>query len=405
MRRLILLIVLLPLSGCGSTADEPLKAPPMTRSSATSYTTRLAASDPEKQAVAISQAVYPATREENSAGAIILVPQDPALAFTAMHRITHMPITAPLFYLTKNGQIGEETKKEMKRIRPDGVTQDGKVQVYIIGLVEDRVVQTVERVLKYKVRRFKTTDPIALAELLDRWSAAVKSDHPDEVVISALDHPDGMAHGIGAMGWNAHMGKGFAWVYTHSIPEATKTILKRRYGKNGSYIYVTGGPEVISNKVVVELSRYGLVRRIFGDSVYQSNTVNAGYKDFGRNFGWWWGWMPRSFDWGISQAGHNFIIASSEDLMGAIPSALLGHMGKHGPILLVSPDAVPQPVTDYLEMVRPFLSGPTQTIINHAWIIGNETAVSWDVQKQVHRLLAPTGGAAVSSATAQDRRM
>ncbi len=386
---------LLPLllTGCGDTAGDAVLdlAPFQERALATAHTTRLPAGDPETQAIVIAQAVYAATREENAVGAIILARQDAAEAFTAMHRITHMPINAPLLYLDSDGLPSEAVLREMRRLRPDGVPFDGKTQVYVVGRVDEQVRHIVEDQLNYKVRVLRADDPVALAELLDAWQAAVKADHPDEVVISAIDHPDGMAHGIGAMGWNAHMGRGFAWVYRNAVPEATRRILNRRYGDGGAYIYLTGGPEVISDEVARELSQYGLVRRIHGPTVFESNTVNAGYKDFGRDFGWWWGWEPRDFGWGISQAGHNFIVGSRDDLLGLIPAAVLGHMGKHGPLLLVGSNEVPDAVTDYLEMVRPFPSGPTHSIFNHAWIIGDEARVAWPVQQAIDRLLRPSG--------------
>jgi hypothetical protein len=66
-------------------------------------------------------------------------------------------------------------------------------------------------------------------------------------------------------------------------------------------------------------------------------------------------------------------------------------MGKHGPVLLVRRDEVPERVADYLEMVRPEQTAPMETIANHGWIIGDESVLSWEVQKTVTRLLAPPG--------------
>lgn len=83
-----------------------------------------------------------------------------------------------------------------------------------------------------------------------------------------------------------------------------------------------------------------------------------------------------------------------------IPAVVLGHMGKHGPVLLVSRDAVPQKVVDYLEMVRPDPSGPHETIRNHGWIIGDEPMLSWSVQKRITQLLAPRGVMPMESADA-----
>src|SRR5690606_31543324 len=130
-------------------------------------------------------------------------------------------------------------------------------------------------------------------------------------------------------------------------------------------------------------------RRIFGKNIYETNTVNAGYKDYGRNYGWWWNWVPRDYGWGIAQAGHNYIILSADDVLGMIPAAVLGHMGKHGPILLVEKDSVPESVVRYLTMVKPFPTGAEETILNFAWIIGNKDKVSASTQQEIDFLLSP----------------
>ncbi|MCJ8163387.1 hypothetical protein MKJ04_00935 [Pontibacter sp. E15-1] len=382
--------LLLALTACGTTEGPPGAGnlPLQNEANFTAYTVRLPGSTPEEQAILLTQAVYPATREDNAVGAILLCPQDEKIAFTAMHRITHMPVNAPLLYLTKDGHIAEATLREMKRLKPDGVLQDGRIDVYAVN-VPAAEIRKIKEVLGYKVRAFNADDPIQLAEVLDRWQAALKADHPDEVVLTAIDHPDGLRHGLGTMGWNAHMGKGFAWVYKDSIPAVTKKILERRSGDHGAYIYLTGGADVIADKVAKELGQYGLVRRIAGKNYYASNTVNAGYKDFGRNYGWWWNWESRGFGWGIAQAGHNYVIGNASDMLGMIPAAVLGHMGKHGPMLIVAQDSVPKAVDAYLTMVKPFPTGPQETILNYAWIIGDTAKVSKATQQQVDFLLSP----------------
>lgn len=389
--RILLILTALSLAACGSGAGDPVGAPgPMTNEAvATAHTTRLPGATPEEVAISVTQTVYAATREENAVGAIILAPQEPATAFMAMHRVTHMPVNAPLLYLSPDGALSQATKDEMKRLRPDGVVQDGKTQVYAVGDIPQGVIDEIKDDLRYKVRRLNAQSPEALADLLDRWQAALKTDHPSEIAIAPLDAPDGIANGIGAMGWNAHMGRGFAWVYRDRIPDETRRILERR--NRSTFIFLTAGSDMISDDVARELGEYGLVRRIDGDDVYSSNTVNAGYKDYGRDWGWWWDWYPREFGWGIAESGHNYIIGSPENILSVIPAATLGHMGKHGPILLVQPDAVPESVSDYLEMVRPNAGGPRQTIQNHAWIIGNTGMVSQNVQFEIDRLLREPG--------------
>lgn len=391
MKQYFYIIVLSFLvAACGKTEGGPGAGSHALQQEATvtAYTTRIPGRNIEEQSILLTQIVYPATREDNAAGAIILVPQDEQIAYTAMHRITHMPVNAPMLFLTENNRLSEQTLREMKRLKPDGVLQDGRTDVYTVNVPEEEI-KKIKDILNYKVRSFNEKDPVVLASVLDRWQAALKSNHPDEIVISAIDHPQGMLHGIGAMGWNAHMGRGFAWVYKDSVPKATIDILKRRYGKHSAFMYLTGGSDIISDEVAKELSQYGLVRRVAGPDIYASNTVNAGYKDFGRNWGWWWGWKPRSFGWGIAQAGHNYIIATPEEILYLIPAAVLGHMGKHGPILLVEKDSVPKATKDYLNMVKPFKTGAPETILNFAWIIGDTSAVSLKTQQEVDRLLSP----------------
>lgn len=390
MRYLIIIFLSALITSCGTTEGGPGGGshPLQQEALATAYTVRIPGNDPEQTAILLTQTVYPATREDNTVGAIILCPQNPEIAFTAMSRITHMPVNAPLLYLNKEGRLSEQTLREMRRLRPDGVFQDQRTDVYAVNVPEEEV-QKVKEILGYRVRTFNEENPVVLANILDQWQAAMKADHPDEVIISAIDHPKGLQHGLGPMGWNAHMGKGFAWVYKDSVPPATRDILLRRYGDYGSYMYLTGPKEVISDKVAKELAQYGLVRRIAGPNPYGTSAVNAGYKDYGRNYGWWWAWIDRSLGWGIAQAGHNFIIGDADNLLGMIPAAVLGHMGKHGPMLLVEEDSVPKAVADYLKMVKPFPTGPQATILNYAWIIGDRSVVSVEVQQTVDRLLSP----------------
>ncbi|MHA6278769.1 hypothetical protein ACXYMT_01185 [Salinimicrobium sp. CAU 1759] len=389
-RTILTALIAFVFYSCGKSEGPPANTnlPLQEEASVTAFTVRLPGGDPETQAIILTQTVYPATREDNAVGAIILVPQDEEIAFTTMHRVTHMPVNAPMLYLNEQGNISEATFAEMKRLKPDGVMSDGRKQVYAVN-VPPAEVERIREELGYEVRTFYKNNPIILAEILDRWQAALKANHPDEVVISAIDHPDGIKHGMGAMGWNAHMGRGFAWVYRDSVPAATKEILRRRYGDHGAYMYVTGNSEVVSDKVVKELGRFGLVRRVAGPNVYASNTVNAGYKGYGRNFGWGWGWAPRGFGWGIAQAGHNYIFSNAENVLGTIPAAVLGHMGKHGPILLVEQDKLPDAVVKYLEMVKPFPANPQETILNFGWIIGNNEIISRELQLQIDGHLSP----------------
>ena len=79
-------------------------------------------------------------------------------------------------------------------------------------------------------------------------------------------------------------------------------------------------------------------------------------------------------------------------------SAPLSATGKYGPLLLVTAgNALPEPLQDYLLDIQPgYDEDPVRGVYNHGWIIGDETAVSVDVQARIDSLLEiqPVGGAA-----------
>lgn len=108
---------------------------------------------------AVEKAPY--ASEENAPGAIILARQDLAQAFTAMHRVTHMPINAPMLFLDHSDRLSPETLREMRRLKPDGVAFDGRTQVYLIGAVDAAIAERIRSELGYEVRQFlvDVTDP------------------------------------------------------------------------------------------------------------------------------------------------------------------------------------------------------------------------------------------------------
>jgi hypothetical protein len=71
-------------------------------------------------------------------------------------------------------------------------------------------------------------------------------------------------------------------------------------------------------------------------------------------------------------------------------AAILSHRGKHGPILLVQQDAVPEPVRRYLnETVRPQPAAARDQLFNHGSIVGNTTTISARLQGEIDGLLRP----------------
>lgn len=70
----------------------------------------------------------------------------------------------------------------------------------------------------------------------------------------------------------------------------------------------------------------------------------------------------------------------------AVTATVLSHLGKHGPLLVVEPDQVPEDARRFLEERRTSYVTPNEALYNHGWIIG--TDISNDVQAQLDDLLA-----------------
>ena len=92
------------------------------------------------------------------------------------------------------------------------------------------------------------------------------------------------------------------------------------------------------------------------------------------------------------------MFASTRRTLDSAAGAPLSASGKFGPLLLVTEaQALPQPLQDYLLDVQPgYDKDPVRGVYNHGWLMGDEAAISADVQSRIDTLLeiqpVDTGG-------------
>lgn len=351
----------------------------------TPNTVRLGGLTPVQQAIAITQATYPATVDGARPHAVILVRVDrQAEAMAAASRLTHFPSNAPVLYAEED-RIPPETLAEIRRLDPDGSAFDANTQLYLVGDFNPRISRLLRDEAGLKVREFRANHPAELAEKLDRWSTTVHGTRPQPVAIVQLRN---MATGLPVVAWNAHMGHAIAFVDGEVIPKATRRMLQRRW-RGESFMYLMGSEGVISEAVQQALSRYGHVQRIAGADAYSVSATFAGFRDAGRTSGFGPGTWPRDFGWGIAEAGHNFTFVRPEDWQAAVTGSVLSHLGKHGPMLLVRSNGVPEAVRRYLDAIRPSLTVPKDQLLNHGWVLGPPSAIGSQAQSQIEGLLTP----------------
>ena len=105
-----------------------------------------------------------------------------------------------------------------------------------------------------------------------------------------------------------------------------------------------------------------------------------------------------SATWGVTDPGHGFVFASTRRTGDAAAGAALSASGTYGPLLLLTEaQALPQALQDYLLDVQPgYDKDPVRGVYNHGWLMGDEAAISADVQSRIDTLLeiqkVDTGG-------------
>jgi hypothetical protein len=83
------------------------------------------------------------------------------------------------------------------------------------------------------------------------------------------------------------------------------------------------------------------------------------------------------------------VFANASRTLDAAAAAPLSASGTYGPLLLIEEaDTLPLPVGQYLLDIQPgYTRDPARGVYNHAWLIGDEAAISLPVQSRIDSLL------------------
>jgi hypothetical protein len=176
-----------------------------------------------------------------------------------------------------------------------------------------------------------------------------------------------------AAAWAAKSGDPVLWVSRDAIPPATRAAITAHKRPK---IYVLGPESAVSGKVLKQLGELGDARRISGPDPVENAIAFARFSD-------------GSFGWNVVDPGHGLVIASTQRPLDAAAAAPLSAAGSYGPLLLLTAaNALPEPLQNYLLDIQPgYDQDPVRGVYNHGWIIGDEAAVSVDVQARIDQLL------------------
>jgi hypothetical protein len=190
------------------------------------------------------------------------------------------------------------------------------------------------------------------------------------VVVAPSSAPE---YAMPAAAWAAKAGDPVLWADKGSLPAATKAAITAHRRPR---IYVLGPASAISDAVVKQLGDLGTTRRISGADPAANSVAFARFND-------------GKFGWNAVDPGHGLVFASKSRPADAAAAAGLSGAGTYGPLLInTDVNILAKPLQDYLLDIQPgYDADPVRGVYNHGWIMGDEKAISVDVQSRIDALL------------------
>jgi len=352
-----------PVLGAGGDEEQPEDAPALGFPVfATKNTTRVAGGDSVSTAAGAARAIYPARTDESSPRTVVIVEQDDWRAAISAAQLMARPLRAPVLF-SDGGELPAASAEALEELAPSGAEEAGDAQVIRIGEAAEPE--------NRRVTDVKGASSTSLAQAIDRLQIEAAGDPTDAVLVAPADSPE---FAMPAAGWAAKSGQPVLWTTKDSLPPETREAIEARKRPR---IYVLGPEDVIAERVVRELDRLGPTKRVAGPDPVTNAIAFARYSDGGR------------FGWNVVDPGHGLVFASSSRTLDAVAGAAFSGAGQFGPLLLVTDAAaLPTAVQEYLLDIQPgYDEDPVRGVYNHGWLMGDETAISADVQSRIDALL------------------
>jgi ell wall binding domain 2 (CWB2) len=352
-----------PVLGAGGDEEQAEDAPALGFPVfATKNTTRIAGGDPVASAAGAARAVYPARTDESSPRAVVIVEQDDWRSAISAAQLMARPLRAPILF-SDGGELPAASEEALEELAPSGAEEAGDAQVIRIGEAAEPENQ--------RVADIEGSSSTSLAQAIDRFQIEAAGDPTDAVLVAPADSPE---FAMPAAGWAARSGQPVLWTLKDSLPPETRAAIEAHKKPR---IYVLGPEDAIAESVVEKLDKLGPTKRVSGPDPITNAIAFARYSDGGR------------FGWNVVDPGHGLVFANASRTLDAAAGAPLSGAGQYGPLLLVS-DATSLPVElqDYLLDIQPgYDEDPVRGVYNHGWLMGDEAAISADVQSRIDALL------------------
>jgi hypothetical protein len=368
MRRLLpLLCFAVILAGCGGGNPVEIRIKGQVAKGnvlgfpllATKNTTRVAGGNPVQDAAGVASAVYPAI-DGRQPQAVTLVDEKDWRGGIAAAALMAPPLRAPIL-LTSGGDVPDVTSEALHLLKPTGAALARRMQAFRIGEAANPG--------DLRTQSITSKDPFQLAAAIDAFRTRATGSPSSDVIVAPAQDP---RFAMPAAAWAAKSGDAVLFTNEDVLAPATRKAIAAHEQPN---IYVLGPTKVISSAVFNELRKLGNVVRVAAANPVDNAIAFARFSD-------------GPFGWGVQDPGHGLVIANWNRPLDAAAAAALSASGTYGPLLLTdSAKLLPGRLRGYLLDIEPgFRSDPVRGVYNHAWLIGDEDAISVGVQAEIDDL-------------------
>lgn len=331
---------------------------------ATRNTTRVAGEDSVTTAAGVALATFPAAGAVPGPDAVTIVDSEDWAAGVAAASLVADPVGSPVL-MSQAGEISDLTADAIEALAPDGGPGTGGKEAFVIGDAASPE--------GLSTTKLSGASSAATAAKIASHRAELAKEKPDHVLIATSDDP---ALAMPAAAWAARSGDPVLFSQANSVPEATLEALEGPLNKVP--VYLLGGEEVISAAAEKRIARAA------GAPVVRASTASepvANAIEFAR-------FADGDFGWDINDPGHGFVVANAARPADAAAAAPLSGSGTWGPLLLTDDaEAAPPELEGYLLDLKPgYETDPTRALYNHIWLIGDEDAVSVEVQVELDEI-------------------
>ena len=212
--------------------------------------------------------------------------------------------------------------------------------------------------------------PAEEAASIDAFNTEAAGQPSENVMIVSADDPQ---FAMPAAAWAAKSGDAVLFVGRDTLPAATEKAI-REHQQPG--IYVLGPEQVVSKKVERALGKFGQVKRIKAQTPVEFAVAFARYSD-------------GSFGWGVTDPGHGMVFANAGRTQDAAAGAPRCRQAASTVPCCCSTRraALPLRLQDYLLDIQPgYRFDPVRGVYNHAWLMGDESAISLATQAKIDAL-------------------